>query len=194
MSPPTVRDRLLEGAAEVLARRGFAGTTAREVATASGCNLRSIGYHYGSVRGLALAALSHNFRTWMAPLVHDDGSDPATAIRTGFERFTSELPRNAGLVRAWLEAVAAAQDDPELRAALAANQRWFSDALAERLAAAGVPDTRAAAAALITVCDGAMIRFLLHGEATPPGALLTDTVVVRDLLTASRWYSPRHRR
>ena len=58
----SVKDRLLKGATEVLAEKGFAATTAREVAAASGCNLRSIGYHYGSVRGLALAALSHNFR------------------------------------------------------------------------------------------------------------------------------------
>jgi AcrR family transcriptional regulator len=194
MSEVPVKARLLEAAAEVLARRGFAGTTAREVAAASGCNLRSIGYHYGSVRGLALAALSRNFRTWMEPLVHDDGGDAAAAIRSGFARFTAELPQNAGLVRAWLEAVAAAQDDPELREALAANQRWFSDALASRLAAAGVPDTRAAAAALITVCDGAMIRFLLHGETPPLGDLLADAGTSRDLLTASRWYSPRRPR
>ena len=182
----TVKERLLEGAVRVLGEKGFAATTAREVAAASGCNLRSIGYHYGSVRGLALAALSQNFRRWMAPLI----DERAGSVRDGLELFVRELPQNAALVRAWLEAVAAAQDDDELRETLATNQRWFTAALADRLSTAGVADPFAAAAALVTVCDGAMVRFLLHRETPPVEDLLAQAAPAFSALRAPGPGSP----
>jgi hypothetical protein len=67
-------------------------------------------------------------------------------------------------VSAWLQAVGDARDDPELRRALAENQRGFRDAFAANLAAAGVPEPTLGADALITICDGLMIRHLLHDE------------------------------
>lgn len=42
------REDLLEGAKKCLLEKGFVRTTARDVVAASGTNLASIGYHYGS--------------------------------------------------------------------------------------------------------------------------------------------------
>jgi Tetracyclin repressor-like, C-terminal domain len=66
------------------------------------------------------------------------------------------------------EAVTLAPRDPELRATLAANQQEFRAALAANLAEAGQPDADTRADAIITVCDGLIIHFLLYGEARRP--------------------------
>ena len=86
----------------------------------------------------------------------------------GMELFSAALSANAPMVHAWLEAVTLAPRDPELRATLATNQQEFRAALAANLAAAGQPDADTRADAIITVCDGLVIHFLLYGETRRP--------------------------
>jgi AcrR family transcriptional regulator len=156
---------LLSSTRRCLQRLGYRRTTARAISASSGANLRSIGYHYGSVRALVLLALSRNFRDWLAPLFAPAAPERAAAtLVEGLKDFTASYPSNAGIVSAWLQAVGDARDDPELRRALAENQRGFRDAFAANLAAAGVPEPTLGADALITICDGLMIRHLLHDE------------------------------
>jgi AcrR family transcriptional regulator len=172
MPPDTVKDRLLEAAITCLQRKGYADTTARDIAAEAGANLRSIGYHYGSTRGLLLSAISANWRRWLAPLIaatRDDERPPAARLADGMELFAEALADNAPMVGAWLEAVTLATRDPDLRAALAANQQEFRAALAENLAAAGQPDPDDRAAAIIAVCDGLVVHFLLHRRTLRPG-------------------------
>ncbi len=78
------------------------------------------------------------------------------------------LSENAPMVHAWLEAVTLAPRDPELRATLAANQQEFRAALAANLAATGQPNADTRAEAIITVCDGLIVHFLLYGKARQP--------------------------
>jgi hypothetical protein len=61
--------------------------------------------------------------------------------------------------------VTLAPRDAELRATLAANQREFGAALARNLAAAGQPDADERARAIVAVCDGLIVHFLLYGDA-----------------------------
>ncbi|HEV3322260.1 MAG TPA: TetR/AcrR family transcriptional regulator [Solirubrobacteraceae bacterium] len=166
-----VKDRLLEAAIGCLQRQGYAATTARDIAAEAGANLRSIGYHYGSTRGLLLAAISANWRRWLAPLIAAASSDsrsPEERLVEGMELFSAALSENAPMVHAWLEAVTLAPRDAELRATLAANQQEFRTALAANLAAAGQPDADARADAIITVCDGLIVHFLLYEEVHRP--------------------------
>ena len=51
------REDLLVGAVACLREKGYARTTARDIVAASGTNLASIGYHYGSVTALLNAAV-----------------------------------------------------------------------------------------------------------------------------------------
>ena len=51
------KDDLLDGAKRCLYEKGYARTTARDIVAASGTNLASIGYHYGSKENLLNAAL-----------------------------------------------------------------------------------------------------------------------------------------
>ena len=51
------KEDLLDGAKRCLYEKGYARTTARDIVAASGTNLASIGYHYGSKENLLNAAL-----------------------------------------------------------------------------------------------------------------------------------------
>ena len=46
------RERLLDAAEGLFARRGFRATTVREVTRAAGANVAAVGYHFGSKEGL----------------------------------------------------------------------------------------------------------------------------------------------
>src|ERR1700747_2234091 len=50
------KEDLLAGAVACLREKGYANTTARDIVAASGTNLASIGYHYGSTQDLLHAA------------------------------------------------------------------------------------------------------------------------------------------
>ena len=171
MPEDSTKDRLLEAAVRCLQRRGYAATTARDIASEAHANLRSIGYHYGSTRGLLLAAISANWRRWLAPLIAAANSDtrsPQERLTEGMALFSAALSDNAPMVHAWLEAVTLAPRDAKLRATLAANQQEFRAALAANLTAAGQPEADSRAGAIITVCDGLIVDFLLYGEARRP--------------------------
>jgi len=172
MQRDSVKDRLLEAAVVCLQRQGYAATTARDIASEAQANLRSIGYHYGSTRGLLLSAISANWRRWLAPLIaaaNSDDRSPQERLAEGMALFSMALSENAPMVNAWLEAVTLAPRDAELKATLTANQQEFRAALARNLAAAGQTDSDRRAAAIVTLCDGLIIDFLLYGEAHRPG-------------------------
>jgi AcrR family transcriptional regulator len=54
-------DRLLAAATELFARRGFHGTSIRQIAERAGANVAAGHYHYGSKRGLYLQVLRQQF-------------------------------------------------------------------------------------------------------------------------------------
>src|SRR5438309_886040 len=53
------RDKILRGALICLREKGYARTTARDIAEAAGANLGSIGYHFGGKDALLAEALAH---------------------------------------------------------------------------------------------------------------------------------------
>ena len=185
----SVRDRLLSGALTCLREKGYAETTARDITAASGTNLRSIGYHFESTKGLLLTAISLNFRRWLEPLIEaaaDADSPPAERLAIGMRSFSDALPQNAPTLRAWVEAVVLGGHDPELRRILAEHQTEFRDALARTLSDAGYDRTPERAAAIIAICDGLIIRFLLHGEASAPEDVTLAAATVMEALVEAR--------
>src|SRR5258708_23902010 len=82
------REDLLAGAVQCLREKGYAHTTARDIVAASGTNLASIGYHYGSTKALLNAAVlkaMDEFGEQMAQAM-SAGDDGATPLER-FERF-----------------------------------------------------------------------------------------------------------
>lgn len=59
--PNDTSGRLLAAATELFARRGFHGTSIREIAERAGANVAAGNYHYGSKRGLYLHVLRDQF-------------------------------------------------------------------------------------------------------------------------------------
>jgi AcrR family transcriptional regulator len=71
------REDLLAGAKRCLIEKGYARTTARDIVAASGTNLASIGYHYGSKEALLNQALMQAIEEWSEALA------AAMAVDTG---------------------------------------------------------------------------------------------------------------
>ncbi|MDQ3601484.1 MAG: TetR/AcrR family transcriptional regulator, partial [Actinomycetota bacterium] len=70
------REALLVGARRCLQERGYARTTARDLVAASGTNLASIGYHFGSKEALLDEAITQAAQEWSDQLGHIALADP----------------------------------------------------------------------------------------------------------------------
>ncbi|WP_018654057.1 TetR/AcrR family transcriptional regulator [Actinomadura flavalba] len=113
------RDDLLRGAKLCLSEKGYAHTTARDIAAASGAHLASIGYHFGSKDNLMTAAVLEATGEW--------GDRVETAARraggdTAAERFLAMLdevfraiPGDRPLLVAGVQAYVQAQFSEEVR-------------------------------------------------------------------------------
>lgn len=71
---------LLEAAIHCFARKGFDGTSIREVAAQAGKQISLIGYHFGDKEGLYLRCFQHLFEVFPGTPLAPGHSDPA-AIR-----------------------------------------------------------------------------------------------------------------
>lgn len=169
------RQRLLDGALECLRTKGYAHTTARDIAAAAGGNLGSIGYHYGSKDALLNEALIEGFRGWTARISDRvraiDADNPLHRLQLAWEAVLEELGRDEALLRAFLEALAPAGRSPELRAQLAGFYRETRDDVA-RVVAESIGDETAArviASLLIAVSDGLQLQWFLEPGEAPTG-------------------------
>lgn len=124
------REDLLAGAVKCLREKGYAGTTARDIVAASGTNLASIGYHYGSTQALMNAAVLQamdDFGAEIGRLMADaspDGSDSSDGSVLGrFERFWTHVIESfrthPEMWKATFDIFTVAQRNPEVREAIA---------------------------------------------------------------------------
>ncbi len=94
LSPASTRARLLAAAGELFAERGFARTTARDIAQRAGVNLAAANYHFGSKRDLYLAVLRAQFADVARTLRERGGSRPRAELdRLGPEELRALLRR-----------------------------------------------------------------------------------------------------
>jgi AcrR family transcriptional regulator len=179
---PGHRERLLAAAVECLRERGYARTTARDLVAASGTNLASIGYHFGSKEALLNEAIAEGFRTWTAEVERaafapgDAGS--LERLRRSLEATVDRFADLQPFLVAFVEAFPQAVRTPELRDRMAAAYEDVRAAAAEMvcrgLDADGVEidprDARVIASLLIAACDGLMLQWLVDPEAVPASA------------------------
>jgi AcrR family transcriptional regulator len=85
------REDLLDGAKRCLYEKGYARTTARDIVAASGTNLASIGYHYGSKENLLNAALMRATEDFGEAVGAAVGDGPPEA--DPYERFEAVFTR-----------------------------------------------------------------------------------------------------
>jgi AcrR family transcriptional regulator len=182
------REDLLAGARRCLEERGYARTTARDLVAESGTNLASIGYHFGSKEALLNEAISVSFEEWaervralaLAAVPADRTSDPARLLMASWNAIRASFGEYRGLSVAFIEALAQAERQPELRTQLAATYQRSRDQVAamitELLSALDGRQATALASLEIALCDGLLIQWLLDPDATPSGEELVDAL------------------
>lgn len=117
------REDLLAGAKRCLLEKGWSRTTARDIVAASGANLASIGYHYGSKDVLMREALFAAMSDWadevQASLAQgaSTGGELTERFESGWSRALELFGKHQAMWRAQLEAVMQAEHDPALREA-----------------------------------------------------------------------------
>lgn len=118
------REDLLEGAKRCLLEKGYARTTARDIVAASGTNLASIGYHYGSKEALLNLAFLKVTEEWgdaltERPDVDADGGDgsrsPLDQFRDAWERVIDSYGKTRSVWQLQMEVVSRIDQDPGCR-------------------------------------------------------------------------------
>lgn len=178
------REDLLAAARKLISEKGYARTTARDLVAASGTNLASIGYHFGSKEALLNAAIFESFSEWTTYL-----ADTAlnAQVDTPFERavvtwaaMLEKFREQQAVLVAFAEALAQAERTPELRAQFAEQYRTIRARVAQYAAEAvdeldaGDPRAITIASFMMAVCDGFAVQWLIDPDSTPaPGALVS---------------------
>lgn len=179
------REDLVAGARDCLYDKGYARTTARDIAAAAGVSLAAIGYHFGTKDALLNVALREAIEQWGEDLGRvlaggaEPGTDPADRFARTWTRVVESFADSARLWAVQFELLAQLERVPELRAAFADSSRAARLALADLF---GTPTPDEAAALQV----GAFYQALLAGLAAQWLADPTDLPTGADLLTAVR--------
>ena len=183
MEAQSHEERLLLGALQCLRAKGYASTTARDIAAASGVSLGSIGYHFGSKDGLLQEAIGLGFREWtryVAPRVLAVAdAPPLDRLRLALDETVASFQEQRGLLYAFVEALPPAARSPELRERFAKQYRDSRDQLVAVLgdgAESSDIDLRTVASLIIALLDGIIIQWLLEPEETPTGSEVAETL------------------
>jgi len=122
------REDLLAAAKRLLYEKGYARTTARDLAAASGVSLAAIGYHFGSKDALLNAARIEALGEWAEELGRTlaAGADPKASPMQRFEAIWNKVVESFATHRplwaASFEMLAQLDQAPEVRAAVAEAQ------------------------------------------------------------------------
>lgn len=173
------RDDLLDAAKRLLYEKGYSRITARDLVTASGTNLASIGYHYGSKDALLQAAILATFDDWDAELVQAakavHGSGGTERLGTYLVALMEIFQRHRPMIAASTEALAQAEHLPEVREQLAEGFQNGRSGLAALFL--GVPEdqlddttVRTAGSFLMALVNGLALQWLIDPDRAPSGA------------------------
>ena len=178
MPQPSHREQLIQGALRCLQTKGYARTTARDIAAASGANLASIGYHFGSKENLMNEAVVLTCEEWTEAILEatfaDPDAGPLERVARSWEAMIGSFEEHRPQMVAFVEAMAQAERSDELRERMAELYRRLRDAVGDMVRkslgddaeALGI-DPQVVASYLIAVCDGLVLQWLLDPEDTP---------------------------
>jgi AcrR family transcriptional regulator len=180
------REDLLAGARRCLYEKGYAHTTARDIAAASGTSLAAIGYHFRSTKALLNEALIEATKEWGEEL--ERALDVEVALDAGLlERFEAVWTRviasfttHRQLWATQLEVVTQIEQTPELREQLAEGLEQARLGLAELIQRIDPDDPAAKLVgsfyqALLT---GVLVQWLIDPEQAPSGRDLAEALRV----------------
>ena len=155
-----VKQRMIERAALLLAKKGLQGASFSEVLEASGAPRGSLYHHFpGGKQELVAAALSAAGARAMGVLEGQQGKPALEVAATFIALWRMVLEKTDFEAGCAIAAVTVAADSPALLESAAREFRAWRARLAALLAAGGVPARRAGAlaATLIAACEGAVV-------------------------------------
>ncbi|HEY1622898.1 MAG TPA: TetR/AcrR family transcriptional regulator [Streptosporangiaceae bacterium] len=183
------REDLLEGAVRCLREKGYARTTARDIVSASGTNLASIGYHYGSTEALLNAAVVRAMDDFgaeigrsMAALTAEAeaGGGGAGTVLERFERFwehtIASFQANPGIWLATFDIFSVAMRNPEVRTTIADGLEDGRQLWAQAIYNAD-EQRRAIGSLHQAMLSGVLVQWLMDPERAPSAADLARALL-----------------
>ena len=164
------RERILEGALEILKRDGYAGMTTAKIAAASGQNKGLIAYHFGSKQGLVAAVARQVSDVLIAEVLAEVGKpSSATQLVRGLTAGVWRvLDRDPGLQRVYFDLASQSAVDPQVREIMAEMKASFREIIGELLRdlddGPRGAEIGAAAVFLIAGIEGLSLERLGRGE------------------------------
>jgi AcrR family transcriptional regulator len=172
------RDALLAGAKRCIAEKGFAHTTARDIVAASGTNLASIGYHFGSKDALLDAAILDWFNDWdddvEAALRQQGDGSPTDRLAAFLDVVIGNTRTQRALAAASLQWVAQIEFSDRVRGQLAETYGRARRDFAAMLMGVAVDEVdddtaRAVGSVGLALVNGVVLQALIDPERAPSG-------------------------
>ncbi|WP_318207737.1 TetR/AcrR family transcriptional regulator [Streptomyces sp. SJL17-1] len=184
------KEDLLEGAKSCLLDKGYGRTTARDIVAASGTNLASIGYHYGSKDALlqqAFLALTEEWGDAVGPAGSAEEkrelpADPYRRFHAVWEQVIAAAEVSRPVWKLQTEVVTRLDDDERLRDAIKEPQREGRLGMAEGFLGidpeADPEKARVAGLLCQALATGVMIQWMVDPETAPSADDLTEGLKV----------------
>ncbi len=179
LPPVGHREDLLAGAKKCLYEKGYARTTARDIVAASGTNLASIGYHYGSKEALMTAALFQAIEEWGDELERATkaATEPDAPFLERFEAFwravIGSMAEHRGIHAASFEVFAQIDRVPEIHEFLKEGINEARNGFGELLGGGGDP---ALGSFFYALMAGVLVQWLVDPDRAPSAADLTEAL------------------
>jgi AcrR family transcriptional regulator len=180
------REQLLEGAKRALMEKGHAGTTARDIVAASGTNLASIGYHFGSKDALLTAAMIEAIGEWgdeveaILRTAVDPDAQPIDRLEVIWNGVVESVRTQRKLWVASAEILTVAEHEPALREQLAEALEEGRKGLTAMVTAGAEDVSPERAHALGSLClavlQGLMLQQLIDPERASSGTELASAI------------------
>lgn len=180
------REDLLRGARQCIAEKGYGRTTARDITAASGANLASIGYYFGSKEALLNAAVLEAVDDWgdaveAATRYVENDAPPLARFERFFESYFSSLPRERGLLVSSLQAMAQSEYVPEVRQQIATSHESGRRSLAAVVLGVEPHDVGdedlPLGAVVMALLNGCSLQWYIAPETLPSAAELAAAMV-----------------
>lgn len=180
------REDLLAGAKRCLLAKGYARTTARDIVAASGANLGSIGYHFGSKEALLNAALIEATVEWSDELERaltlevDENANNLERFEIIWNRVIELFAKHRALWVAQFEIFAQLEYSPEMRKFFAVSQEQARGGLAmllQHIDPSFDPDNaRLVGSFYLALMTGVMAQWLVDPDTAPTGRDLAQAI------------------
>jgi AcrR family transcriptional regulator len=173
------REDLLEGAKRCLLEKGFARTTARDIVKASGTNLASIGYHYGSKDSLLAQAYIELVEGMSFEIGAGISGAPGSLerFREVWSNVVDSMREPGSVWRLSVEIIAMGDQLPEVRDQLSRAQREAGRGMVALLM--GVPEEEVSDETVdtlgqfyLTLMTGLISQWTFDPKTAPDGAAL----------------------